>query len=163
MVEVLIPDFQGKTGLVEIVAEAKPEVIAHNLETIRRLTPTVRDPRAGYDQSLEVLAHLKHLGLMTKSSLMLGLGETEQETLEAMTDLRNVDCDFLTLGQYLKPSGKHLKVAEFVHPDTFERLEEQGLEMGFSYVASGPLVRSSYKAGEFFIRRAIESAKESIR
>ncbi|MEE2752289.1 MAG: lipoyl synthase, partial [Myxococcota bacterium] len=112
MVEVLIPDFQGEPPLIELVAEAKPEVIAHNLETIRRLTPTVRDPRAGYDQSLAVLAHLKHLGLMTKSSLMLGLGETEEETLEAMRDLRDVGCDFLTLGQYLKPSGKHLKVAE---------------------------------------------------
>jgi lipoic acid synthetase len=102
-----------------------------------------------------VLAHLKARGAMTKSSLMLGLGETEEETLEAMTDLRGVGCDFLTLGQYLQPSGKHLQVAEYVHPDTFASLERQGLEMGFSYVASGPLVRSSYKAGEFFIRQAV--------
>ena len=163
MVEVLIPDFQGQTALVGCVAAAQPEVIAHNLETIRRLTPTVRDPRAGYEQSLQVLSHLKELGAMTKSSLMLGLGETEEETLEAMQDLRDVGCDFLTLGQYLSPSGKHLKVEEFVHPDIFNRLEKRGLDMGFSYVASGPLVRSSYKAGEFFIRRAIESAKESTR
>jgi len=163
MVEVLIPDFQGKNELVGRVFTAQPEVIAHNLETVRRLTPTVRDPRAGYEQSLEVLKHLKKLGAITKSSLMLGLGETKEETLEAMQDLRDVGCDFLTLGQYLKPSGKHLAIVEFVTPDTFQELEKRGLEMGFSYVASGPLVRSSYKAGEFFIRRAVKSAKESAR
>jgi len=160
MVEILIPDFQGRKDLVEIVVEAQPEVIAHNLETIRRLTSTVRDPRAGYDQSLAVLQHLKDQGCMTKSSLMLGLGETASETLEAMEDLRAVGCDFLTLGQYLRPSDKHLEVQEFVPPTIFAQLEKDGLSMGFSYVASGPLVRSSYKAGEFFIRRALEAAKE---
>ena len=160
MVEILIPDFQGRVDLVDVVADAQPEVIAHNLETIRRLSSTVRDPRAGYDQSLEVLQHLKNRGCMTKSSLMLGLGETVAEVREAMEDLRTVGCDFLTLGQYLRPSATHLKVQEFVTPGTFSLLENDGLAMGFSYVASGPLVRSSYKAGEFFIRQALETAKE---
>jgi lipoic acid synthetase len=160
LVEILVPDFCGRMDLVDLVVASRPEVIAHNLETIRRLTPTVRDPRAGYDQSLAVLKHLKEEGCMTKSSLMLGLGETVEETQSAMADLRGVGCDFLTLGQYLRPSQKHLEVAQYVPPETFAQLEQDGLAMGFSYVASGPLVRSSYKAGEFFIRRALEAAKE---
>jgi lipoic acid synthetase len=160
LVEILVPDFCGRMDLVDTVVASRPEVIAHNLETIRRLTPTVRDPRAGYDQSLAVLQHLKEEGCMTKSSLMLGLGETVEETRLAMADLRGVGCDFLTLGQYLRPSQKHLEVAQYVAPETFAQLEQDGLAMGFSYVASGPLVRSSYKAGEFFIRRALEAAKE---
>ncbi len=160
LVETLVPDFCGRMDLVDTVVAARPEVIAHNLETIRRLTPTVRDPRAGYDQSLAVLQHLKQQGCMTKSSLMLGLGETVEETQAAMADLRDVGCDFLTLGQYLRPSQKHLAVTQYVPPETFAQLEHEGLAMGFSHVASGPLVRSSYKAGEFFIRRALEAAKE---
>ena len=160
LVEILVPDFCGRMDLVDLVVASRPEVIAHNLETIRRLTSTVRDPRAGYDQSLAVLQHLKEEGCMTKSSLMLGLGETVEETQSAMADLRGVGCDFLTLGQYLRPSQKHLEVTQYVPPETFAQLEQDGLAMGFSYVASGPLVRSSYKAGEFFIRRALEAAKE---
>ena len=153
LVEVLIPDFCGRTDLLDVVSDARPEVIAHNIECVRRLTPKVRDPRAGYDQSLLVLAHLKTArpeGL-TKSSIMVGVGETEEEVIETMGDLRAVGCDFLTIGQYLQPTQKHLKIAEYVTPETFERYREVGERLGFKYVASGPLVRSSYKAGEFFI------------
>ena len=162
MVEVLIPDFQGRHDLVRMVVDATPEVIAHNIETVERLTPTVRDPRAGYRQSLEVLAAIKQADPLrwTKSSIMVGLGETEEEVLHAMGDLRAVGTDFLTVGQYLKPSNKHLKVEEFITPEQFERYRELGEGMGFRYIASGPLVRSSYKAGEFFIRQQIESEKK---
>lgn len=163
MVEVLIPDFCGRADLLEVVSREKPEVIAHNIETIRRLTPSVRDPRAGYDQSLEVLATLKKLDpeRYTKSSIMVGLGETEAEVAAAMVDLRAAGCDFLTLGQYLRPGNKHLKVERFVEPDEFAAYEELGLSLGFTYVASGPLVRSSYKAAEFFIHRHIQSARSA--
>ncbi len=159
MVEVLIPAFRGEVPLVALVVDAAPEVIAHNVETIERLTPKVRDPRAGYRQSLGVLAAIKQLdpSRFTKSSLMVGLGETEDEIVVAMRDLRAVDCDFLTIGQYLQPTHKHLPVLEFVHPDVFARYEKIGLELGFKYVASGPLVRSSYKAGEFFIERFVRA------
>ena len=161
MVEVLIPDFSGDTEGVATVVNANPTVIAHNLETVRRLTPTVRDPRAGYDQSLEVLHAIKQQNpqMFTKSSLMVGVGETTEEVLEAMMDLRAVGVDFLTVGQYLQPNHKLLKVDEFIHPDVFKLYEEQGLKLGFSYVASGPLVRSSYKAGEFFIHQLIEKRR----
>lgn len=157
-VEVLIPDFQGDEGLLQKVVEARPDVLAHNVECIERLTPTVRDRRAGYAQSLEVLAATKRLDpdRYTKSSLMVGLGETEAELLAAMRDLRSVGCDFLTVGQYLRPTPKHLEVVEFITPEQFQRYEQLGLELGFRYVASGPLVRSSYKAGEFFIRDFLE-------
>lgn len=159
MVEVLIPDFRGSEALVGMVVESAPEVIAHNVETIERLTPKVRDPRAGYHQSLGVLAAIKRLDptRFTKSSLMVGLGETEDEIVAAMRDLRAVDCDFLTVGQYLQPTTRHLSLVEFVHPDVFARYEQIGLEMGFRYVASGPLVRSSYKAGEFFIEKFVRA------
>ncbi len=164
MVEVLIPDFRGDSRLVQIIVDAAPDVIAHNLETVRRLTPSVRDPRAGYEQSLAVLAALKQqrpLGL-TKSSLMVGLGESAAEMEQAMRDLRAVGCDFLTVGQYLRPTGKdaHLPVAEYIHPDLFAEYERLGLSLGFKYVASGPLVRSSYKAGEFFIRRFLQQQQQ---
>ena len=162
MVEVLIPDFQGRKDLVQLVVDVAPEVIAHNIETVERLTPTVRDPRAGYRQSLEVLAAIKQSDPQrwTKSSIMVGLGETEEEVLHAMGDLRAVGTDFLTVGQYLKPSNKHLKVQEFITPEQFERYRELGEGLGFRYIASGPLVRSSYKAGEFFIRQQIENEKK---
>lgn len=161
MVEVLIPDFQGRADLLEIVSDAQPEVIAHNIETVARMTPTVRDPRASYTQSLEVLQALKTLtpGRHTKSSIMVGVGETEEEVLSTMGDLRAVGCDFLTLGQYLQPTGKHLSVQEFVTPQAFERYQKLGEALGFAYVASGPLVRSSYKAGEFFIRQHLERSR----
>ena len=117
----------------------------------------MRDRRAGYRQSLDVLAHYKRGGMRTKSSLMLGLGETKDELRTAMRDLRAVDCDILTLGQYLRPSEKHLAVEEYVRPEVFAELQAEGEAMGFRFVAAGPLVRSSYKAGEFFIQRWIES------
>jgi lipoic acid synthetase len=159
MVEVLIPDFQGREDLVQLVIDAQPEVIAHNIETTRTLTPSVRDPRAGYDQSLGVLQAIKsnQSTMPTKSSIMVGLGETEEDVVTAMADLRAVGCDFVTIGQYLQPAGKHLKVVEYVTPEQFERYRVLGEGLGFRYVASGPLVRSSYKAGEFFIRQHLKS------
>ncbi len=162
MIEVLIPDFQGRTDLVQLVIDATPEVIAHNIETVQRLTPTVRDPRAGYQQSLKVLNDIKQADpdRWTKSSIMLGLGETEEEVVTAMADLRAVGTDFLTLGQYLKPSNKHLEVKAFIPPAQFDRYRELGEGLGFRYIASGPLVRSSYKAGEFFIRQHIQHTRE---
>lgn len=153
LVEVLIPDFRGKPDLIQVIVDAAPDVIAHNIETVERLTPRVRDPRATYAQSLAVLAELKRLDpdRLTKSSVMLGHGESELELLQTMADLRGVGVDFLTLGQYLRPSDKHLPVVEFIPPEQFERARELGLGLGFKFVASGPLVRSSYRAGEFFI------------
>ncbi|MGK5092669.1 lipoyl synthase [Deltaproteobacteria bacterium TL4] len=157
LIEILMPDFQGKMKLLDPIIQASPAVNSHNLETVARLTPLVRDRRAGYQQSLDVLNYLKqHVPQgYTKSSLMLGLGETLTEVHQAMADLRHVGVDFLTLGQYLQPSSRHLKVEEYVTPETFKSLEQTGLEMGFESVASGPLVRSSYKAAEFFIQRTI--------
>ena len=157
LIEMLMPDFQGKTELVQQVINSRPAVLAHNLETVRSLSEKVRDYRAGYDQSLDVLHYLKQQCPegYTKSSLMLGVGESRTETLQAMKDLRDVGVDFLTIGQYLQPSKKHLKVEKFVHPDEFDDLAVQGDKMGFEYVASGPLVRSSYKAAEFYIERKI--------
>lgn len=153
LVEVLIPDFCGREDLLKMVVDAKPNVLAHNVECIRRLTSKVRDPRAGYDQSLEVLRRVKEMDpeMHTKSSIMVGVGEEEHEVIETMQDLRNIGVDFLTIGQYLQPNQKLLKVDKFIPPDVFEAYEQKGLEMGYIYVASGPLVRSSYKAGEFFI------------
>jgi lipoic acid synthetase len=157
LIEMLMPDFQGNTELVQQVINARPAVLAHNLETVRSLTDRVRDSLAGYDQSLDVLRYLKQQcpDGYTKSSLMLGIGESRTETLQAMKDLRDVGVDFLTIGQYLQPSKKHLKVEKFMHPDEFDELALQGDKMGFEYVASGPLVRSSYKAAEFYIERKI--------
>ena len=143
--ETLIPDFQGKWENLSVVLDAAPEILSHNLETVRRLTKQVR-VQAKYDRSLEVLLRSKRAGLRTKSGVMLGLGESEQEVLETMDDLVSVGVDILTLGQYLQPTKAHLPVAEFVHPDTFARFKEIGLEKGFRYVESGPLVRSSYHA-----------------
>ena len=154
-IEVLIPDFCGQLPLVQKVIDAKPDVIAHNIECVRRLTRKVRDPRAGYDQSLQVLAAINQseTGIYIKSSIMVGVGEQESEVLETMGDLRAVGVSFLTIGQYLQPTTRHLKVAEFIHPDRFEQYRILGEGMGFIYVASGPLVRSSYRAGEFFIKQ----------
>ena len=157
LIEILMPDFRGEADLLQQVIDAQPAVLAHNLETVRRLTSRVRDPRAGYEQSLEVLKYLKNqgAGAYTKSSLMLGLGEEQEEILQAMQDLRQVGVDFLTLGQYLQPTRKHLKVEQYLTPETFEEFAEEGRRMGFDYVASGPLVRSSYRAAEFYIERKI--------
>lgn len=144
--ETLIPDFQGIKTNIDRIIKAAPEVVSHNLETVRRLTREVRI-QAKYDRSLEVLAYLKDSGLnRTKSGIMLGLGETEAEVLETMQDLANSKVDVLTIGQYLQPSKKHLTVKEFITPEQFLKYEEIGLEMGFKHVESGALVRSSYKA-----------------
>jgi lipoic acid synthetase len=152
LVEVLTPDFQGSREALQMIIDAAPTVAAHNLETVERLSPRVRDRRAAYRQSLEVLRFYKSGGMRTKSSLMLGLGEKRDELLQAMRDLRAVDCDILTLGQYLRPSEKHLPVEEFVPPEVFAELEQEGRALGFKFVAAGPLVRSSYKAGELFVK-----------
>ena len=147
-VEALTPDFQGERVAVDVVVAAGVDVFAQNLETVRRLTHVARDPRAGYQQTLDVLAHASSLGVVTKSSLMLGLGETDAEIRKAMADLRAHGVDLLTLGQYLQPTRRHLPVARWVHPDEFDRYRLWGLETGFREVASGPLVRSSYRADE---------------
>lgn len=154
LVEVLIPDFQGRRDLVEHVATAGPHVLAHNVETVERLTPSVRDARASYRQSLDVLRMAKemHARLVTKSSIMVGLGEMEEEVVQAMRDLRAAGAEVLTIGQYLRPSSWHIAVDAYVPPETFARYRETGLGMGFAYVASGPLVRSSYRAGELFLK-----------
>jgi lipoic acid synthetase len=143
--ETLIPDFKGEWHNLGIVLDAKPDVLSHNVETVRRLTRKVR-VQAKYDRSLEVLLRAKKAGLRTKSGIMLGLGETDQEVLETLDDLRSVNCDVVTLGQYLQPTKRHLPVQEFVHPDRFARFKEEGLARGFRFVESGPLVRSSYHA-----------------
>ena len=161
-VEVLIPDFSGNVQNLQTVVDAGPEVVAQNIETVERLTHPVRDRKASYQTTLQVLENIKKLdeNRLTKSSIMVGFGETRDEVLTTMRDLRAVDCDFLTLGQYLQPTKKHLVVTDFIHPDVFAEYEALGLEMGFSYVASGPLVRSSYKAGEYFISRFIEQRSQ---
>lgn len=153
LVEVLIPDFQGNVESLKKVVDAKPDVIDHNIETVERLTPKVRDRRAKYHQSLKVLENVKQLDptRYTKSSIMVGLGETEEEVIQTMKDLRSVRVDILTVGQYLRPTQRHIEVKEYVHPEQFEHYKKLGEEMGFLYVASGPLVRSSYRAGEFFV------------
>lgn len=143
--ETLIPDFAGKWNNLQRIIDVAPEIVSHNLETVRRLTKQVRI-QAKYDRSLEVLRRLKKGGMRTKSGVMLGLGETRQEVIETMQDLRSVQVDILTLGQYLQPTPKHLPVAEFITPEQFEEYKTLGLQMGFRYVESGPLVRSSYHA-----------------
>jgi len=158
IVEVLIPDFQGVISSLDTLAVARPHVVAHNLETVERLTPRVRDRRATYKQSLKVLEYLKGRPekLYTKSSLMVGLGETDDELLQACRDLRSVGVDVLTFGQYLQPSQYHLRVERFAPPEKFDELKARAEEMGFLYVASGPLVRSSYRAAEFFMKGLME-------
>lgn len=143
--ETLIPDFAGKWENLQQVIDVAPEIVSHNLETVRRLTKQVRI-QAKYDRSLEVLFRLKKGGMRTKSGVMLGLGETDEEVIETMEDLRAVGVDILTLGQYLQPTPKHLPIVEFVEPERFQKYEKLGLEMGFRFVESGPLVRSSYHA-----------------
>ena len=144
-IEVLIPDFDGQAELIAPILQERPEVVAHNMETVRRLTPIVRS-RATYDCSLSVLAQIAEAGLPAKTGLMLGLGETQAEILETMDDLRQVNCSILTLGQYLQPTRRHYPVQEYVHPDRFAELREIALDKGFRHVESGPLVRSSYHA-----------------
>jgi len=153
-IEVLIPDFGGDHADLDRIIAAEPDVIAHNIETVRRLTPSVRDPRAGYDQTLSVLKYIKGSmkGVITKSSIMVGLGETDEEVEETMMDLRNAGVEILTVGQYLRPTKKQLEVVEYSPMSRFKHFEEAGYKMGFSFVASGPLVRTSYRAAEGYIK-----------
>ncbi len=144
-IEVLIPDFQGRKELVEQVIEARPDIISHNMETVRRISPLVRSA-ARYDTSLEVIRQIAASGITAKSGIMVGLGETPAEVEELMDDLRAAGCQIMTIGQYLQPSHRHYPVAEYVTPEQFKRYEETGLAKGFTQVESGPLVRSSYHA-----------------
>lgn len=148
-VEVLVSDFRGNEESIKTVVKARPEIINHNVETVPRLYPKVR-PQASYDRSLSLLKRVKELDekIHTKSGIMVGLGETEDEVINVMKDLRKVNCDMMTIGQYLRPSKKHIEVAEYIIPEQFERYKEIGYNLGFKYIASGPLVRSSYHASE---------------
>ncbi len=162
LVEALVGDFQGRRDQIEGVLKGKPDVFAHNVETVLRLTPRVRDHRCSYIRSLQVLKSAKEIvpGIVTKSSLMLGLGESERELEQAMDDLREHDVDVVTFGQYLRPSLLHLPVREHVTPARFAALEQRAQKKGFLYVASGPLVRSSYKAAEFYIAGMLRQRKD---
>ena len=157
LVEVLVPDFQGEDELVWKIIDAEPDVIAHNVETVERLQWPVRDRRAGYEQSLTVLRQVaEESDAFAKTSIMLGVGEYDHEVYQTLRDLRSAGVDVVTLGQYLQPSRSHLEVSEFVHPDAFDtwkRVAEE--ELGFAYCASGPMVRSSYRAGELFIESVL--------
>ena len=144
-IEVLVPDFQGKTELIDKVIAAKPNIISHNMETIRRLTPEIRT-KAKYDISLEVLKHIAKSGIRAKSGIMLGIGETYNEVLETMDDLRAINCEVFTIGQYLQPTKQNMEVVEYVRPEIFADYQKIGLEKGFIFVESSPLVRSSYHA-----------------
>ncbi|KAK3497653.1 lipoic acid synthetase mitochondrial precursor [Neurospora hispaniola] len=159
LVEALTGDFAGDLDMVKIVAESGLDVYAHNVETVENLTPYVRDRRATFRQSLKVLEHVKKVrgkeGIITKTSIMLGLGETEEELWEALRELRKVDVDVVTFGQYMRPTKRHLAVEKYITPDEFELWRQRALDMGFLYCASGPLVRSSYKAGEAFIENVL--------
>jgi lipoic acid synthetase len=171
LVEVLVPDFQGEPDLIREIIDARPDVVAHNVETVERLQWPVRDRRAGYEQSLSVLEQVqRESDIYTKTSIMLGLGEYAHEVYQTLSDLREADVDVVTLGQYLQPSRSHLDVYDYVHPDAFEtwrRVAEE--ELGFLYCASGPMVRSSYKAGELFVDalvregRTVEEARQTAR
>lgn len=157
LVETLLGDFQGVRRDVEtVITRGRPDVFAHNVEVVPRLQRTIRDARCSWERSIEVLKWAKEAGSgITKSSLMVGIGESEQEMLDAMEELRAADVDVLTVGQYLRPTTKHAEVQRYVEPTEFERYRQAGLAMGFSFVASGPLVRSSYRAAEAFLRGAL--------
>lgn len=162
LVECLVPDFGGNKDSVATIASSGLDVFAHNIETVESLTPRVRDPRARYRQSLKVLEEAKAVkaNLVTKSSIMLGLGETDEEVLQTMKDLRSAGVDCLTLGQYMQPTKRHLRVAEYVTPDKFDEWQQSGERLGFAYTASGPLVRSSYRAGELFLKNLLQERKQ---
>jgi lipoic acid synthetase len=153
MVEALVGDFCGRTRDVDTVLEGRPDVFAHNVEVVQRVTSVVRDPRCSYQRSLDVLRHAKERGgsRYVKSSVMVGVGETDDEVIEALSDLRKSGVDIVTLGQYLRPSEKHFPVARYVTPEQFDAYAKLGYEMGFAFIASGPLVRSSYHAAEGFV------------
>jgi lipoic acid synthetase len=154
-VEVLIPDFRGNKVELDVIMDEKPDVVAHNVETVRRLSATVRDPRANYEQSIEVLKYISSKGFITKSSIMLGLGETDEEVVETLTDLLAAGVQIVTIGQYLRPSKMQLPVVEYSSMKRFEKFKEIGYELGFQFVASGPLVRTSYKAAEAWASRRV--------
>lgn len=162
LVECLTPDFSGNLDHVEIVAKSGLDVFAHNMETVEPLQSKVRDRRANYKQSLSVLAHVKKVvpDMVTKTSIMLGCGETDEEVRATLKDLREQDVDVVTFGQYLRPSKKHMKVQTYVTPEKFQQWEDESNALGFLYVASGPLVRSSYKAGEFFLQNVIQERRK---
>uniref|UniRef100_A0A4X2KIK7 Lipoyl synthase, mitochondrial n=1 Tax=Vombatus ursinus TaxID=29139 RepID=A0A4X2KIK7_VOMUR len=161
LVECLTPDFRGDLKSVEKVALSGLDVYAHNVETVPELQRKVRDPRANFNQSLQVLKHAKKVqpGVISKTSIMLGLGETDEQVYSTMKALREADVDCLTLGQYMQPTKRHLKVEEYITPEKFKYWEKIGNELGFYYTASGPLVRSSYKAGEFFLKNLVAKRK----
>lgn len=161
LVECLTGDFQGSLENASTVALSGVDVYAHNIETVERTTPFVRDRRATYRQSLSVLNHVKqkHPHIITKSSMMLGCGETEDEVLQSLKELKSCNVDCVTLGQYMRPTRRHMKVEEYVHPDRFKHWENVGKELGFLYIASGPLVRSSYRAGELFIKNVLKTRR----
>jgi len=161
LVECLVGDMRGDLKLVEKLADCGLDVFAHNVETVERLQRHIRDPRANYKQSLAVLKHAKlhNPKVYTKTSIMLGLGESEEEVIQAMVDLRASGVDIITFGQYLRPTEKHLSVVEYITPEIYERLRLKAEELGFLYCASGAMVRSSYKAGEFFIKGIIEKGR----
>ncbi len=154
LVETLLGDFGGHADYIHTTVDARPDVWAHNIEVVRRLQRTIRDVRCGYDRSLEVLRRVKHRdpARVTKSSIMVGIGERDDEVLETLADLRAAGVDIVTIGQYLRPTPKHAAVDRYVEPATFARFEEEALRIGFRYCASGPLVRSSYRAAEVFLR-----------
>uniref|UniRef100_A0A8C9HP04 lipoyl synthase n=1 Tax=Piliocolobus tephrosceles TaxID=591936 RepID=A0A8C9HP04_9PRIM len=161
LVECLTPDFRGDLKAIEKVALSGLDVYAHNVETVPELQSKVRDPRANFDQSLRVLKHAKKVqpDVISKTSIMLGLGENDEQVYATMKALREADVDCLTLGQYMQPTRRHLKVEEYITPEKFQYWEKVGNELGFHYTASGPLVRSSYKAGEFFLKNLVAKRK----
>ncbi|KAG0713161.1 Lipoyl synthase 2, mitochondrial [Chionoecetes opilio] len=162
LVECLVPDFGGNKECVAAIANSGLDVFAHNIETVEFLTPRVRDPRARYRQSLKVLEDAKVAtpDLVTKTSIMLGLGETDEQVLQTMKDLRSAGVDCLTLGQYMQPTKRHLRVSEYVTPAKYQEWQETGERLGFAYTASGPLVRSSYRAGELFLKSLLQERKQ---
>ena len=165
LIECLIPDFANNIESLRIVINSGLNVLAHNVETVERLTWKVRDPRSSYTQSLEVLKNIKNINnsMLTKSSIMLGLGEEDKEVIETMNDLRGEKVDMLTIGQYLQPSSLHIDLIEYTKPEKFVKFRKIGEKIGFTYVASGPLVRSSYKAGELFVQKIMRANYTSLK
>lgn len=163
LVECLTGDFRGNVEHASIVASSGLDVFAHNIETVEELTPIVRDHRAGFHQSLSILRHVKQKfpHIVTKSSIMLGFGETHDQIMRALESLRNVGVECLTIGQYMRPTKKHMKVVEYIHPDMFSYWESVGNNLGFIYTASGPLVRSSYRAGEYYIKNILKERNKN--
>lgn len=156
-IEVLIPDFDGNPEWIQKVCNAHPNVIAHNLETVKRLTPQVRS-RAHYETSLQTLEHIVHAGIIAKSGIMIGIGEKQDEVIDLMKDLRAIGCELFTIGQYLQPTPENLEVVKYIHPDVFAFYKEKGLELGFKAVESGPYVRSSYMAEQSYMNSKIEKS-----